>query len=199
MMKIEDLKTIGLDEEQIKQVMALKGKAMAAMEQENKTLRESQEKAERDVNALRTLEATWASEKSTLEKEVKEARQLAQNSARENPEKEEEWKRKYETLEKELENEKQKTASMHLTSQIKDALGAYKPKNAVALMKLLDRDAITQKGDALHGLKEQIEKLKETDAYLFEDVVPEKGGTHIEGGSEQKFDMNAAIRAAANR
>jgi Phage minor structural protein GP20. len=67
-------------------------------------------------------------------------------------------------------------------------------------MQILDRGKIAAEGGELKGLKEQIEQLKESDGYLFEDEAPARGGRQIEnGGDVGKFDMNQAIRQAAGK
>lgn len=48
------------------------------------------------------------------------------------------------------------------------ALSGYKPKNPKALKALLDMDKVKLDGDTFLGLEEQINSLKESDAYLFE-------------------------------
>lgn len=55
------------------------------------------------------------------------------------------------------------------------ALAGYKPKNVKALGALIDRSKLTFEGEdtlEVKGLKEQVEALKKSDAYLFEGTNP---------------------------
>jgi hypothetical protein len=52
---------------------------------------------------------------------------------------------------------------------LRDALTAAKVKNPKAVKGLLDMDTIKLDGESLKGLDDQITKIKESDAYLFEE------------------------------
>lgn len=90
-------------------------------------------------------------------------------------------------------------------SAIKLAIGLSKPKNEKALMALIDQDIIKldDKGE-LTGLKEQLDNLKKSDSYLFEDDKdhqddqPSKnvnlGGNHDnKGGKDTPVSMQDAV------
>lgn len=90
------------------------------------------------------------------------------------------------------ENEK---ATQEYESKIKEkdfnyslerALTDSKAKNAMAVKALLNLDNIKLDGENLIGLKDQIDKLKESDSYLFETKV--EGGTGTIGGDSSSFD-----------
>ncbi|MCI2256507.1 phage scaffolding protein [Domibacillus sp. PGB-M46] len=85
------------------------------------------------------------------------------------------------------------------------ALMEAKSKNAKAVRALLNTEAITLDGETLIGLKDQLDKLKETDAYLFEGEQPGQGqqqqqtNNHSPGGTQrtnQKPPNNDAAYAA---
>lgn len=61
-----------------------------------------------------------------------------------------------------------KLSQQSFSFALKEALTGAKVKNSKAVEALLDRDVIKLDGDKLLGLDEQLTKLKESDAYLFE-------------------------------
>lgn len=87
-----------------------------------------------------------------------------------------------ETLKKEAEK---KDFNYALDSALKD----NKCKNAKALKALLDLDNIKFNEGELEGLDSQIEKLKESDSYLFDDDTP--GNTGTPGGKKRTHSQNA--------
>lgn len=82
----------------------------------------------------------------------------------------------------------QKILSMKRESMIEKNLSKFEAKNPKIIKNLLDLDAIKIDGDTVIGLKEQIEKIKETDPYLFgKDKEPPTPGHH-KGGSQPKVN-----------
>lgn len=73
-----------------------------------------------------------------------------------------------------------KAKEMTQSYAFKSALSQFKPKNARALEALIDRQKLTfdEKDGAFEvaGLKEQIEALQKSDAYLFENVAAQGAG-----------------------
>jgi predicted metalloprotease len=55
---------------------------------------------------------------------------------------------------------------------IAQAVREYDPKNQKAVLAILDHEKIKVEGDAVHGLAEQMEALKQSDGYLFN--LPQK-------------------------
>lgn len=93
--------------------------------------------------------------------------------------------------------------ALALGYKVKDAVRAAKAKNADIVMKMIDTGKITEDGDNLLGLSDQIEALKKSDGYLFEGtpapsggVDPHTGGNNPNPASEN-YTMNNAIRAMA--
>ncbi len=76
-----------------------------------------------------------------------------------------ELKKQNETAKAEYEDKLKKQAFDHTLER---ALAGAKVKNVKAVRALLDMEMIKLDGDTLKGLDEQVTKLKETDAYLFE-------------------------------
>ena len=101
-------------------------------------------------------------------------------------------------------------SDLKLGSAIDIAIANSKAKNVKAIKALLDMDSIKLNDDKLSGFDEQITKLKESDAYLFENsgekqsmegkpagrvkTGSEHGGTP---GSEVGADFMAGVRSGA--
>ena len=77
----------------------------------------------------------------------------------------EELKQQNEATKTEYEEKLQKQSFDHV---LEKSLTGAKVKNVKAVRALLDMEMIKLDGDTLKGLDEQVTKLKETDAYLFE-------------------------------
>lgn len=98
-----------------------------------------------------------------------------------------------------------KIASIGKEYRIKDALRGLKARNVDVIMPLLHQDKITEKDGKLEGLTEQIENLKKSDGYLFDDDQGGNGGFDGSqdlggsGGGNDNSKVNALIRAAAGR
>ncbi|MGR6896990.1 phage scaffolding protein [Rummeliibacillus sp. BSL5] len=70
---------------------------------------------------------------------------------------------------------------------LSEALRKAKAKNPKAVKALLNVEGIKQDGQTLLGLEDQLNALKESDAYLFESdslkgKTPSAGGQHVPGG-----------------
>ena len=80
------------------------------------------------------------------------------------------WENKYNT----------DIAAVKLDSAVNLALVGAKAKNPKLAKAALDMSVIKLDGEKLLGFNEQIDKLKESDAYLFDvEEEPTKGGAHI--------------------
>lgn len=64
------------------------------------------------------------------------------------------------------------TASLRLNSALELAIVAGKAKNSKAVRALLDESKVKLDGGKLYGVEEQLEALRKSDAYLFEDSTP---------------------------
>ena len=90
-----------------------------------------------------------------------------------------------------------KEADRIFSDTLKEAIKTAGGRNAKSVMALLDIDALKASKDQSEDIKKALEKVKESDAYLFGadepflNPVGPTGGTGSEGG-----DSMAAIRAA---
>lgn len=85
-----------------------------------------------------------------------------------------------------------KLKKARVTTQI---MSEYHPKDVNDVMTHIDLEKITEDGDKLIGLKEQVEPIKEAKAYLFEEG--ESGGASgFEHGSGGSVDYSSIRKAA---
>lgn len=159
-MKTEFLKSLGITEQSvIDAIMAENGK---------------------DINAVKGDTAKLETQVSDLQSQIKERdTQLSElkASVKDNE--------KLTTKITELENANKdatakyesKIAEMQKTHATESEVRNYKAKNVKAVMALLKHDKIEYKDNALTGIKEQLDELVKTDAYLFEtnEVKPPSG------------------------
>lgn len=73
-------------------------------------------------------------------------------------------------------------------------LGAYHPRDAQLLLRLLDLNQITLQNDEAQGLEAQMRALRERAPYLFADLPDSNGGSAAGGDAFIDFDMNAFLR-----
>ena len=107
-------------------------------------------------------------------------------------------------LQKDIAKKDAAMAKQRMDFTIKDAVRTNKAKNADVVMKMIDTSKITEKDGNIYGLKEQIDALKETDAYLFETEGGSAGGidphNDPQGGSTPpNMQINEMIRRASGR
>lgn len=93
----------------------------------------------------------------------------------------------------------QDTAKIRTDSAVEIALMRAKAKNPKAARALLDESKIKLDGDKVLGLDDQLEALKKTDAYLFEEEKAADvnlGGDHDKGSHDKEPEtLEAAINA----
>lgn len=110
-------------------------------------------------------------EKETLEGQLEE-RDKQINQLKEDSNASEELKKKIEELqtnnEKEKEEMQKKLEQTRLESEIDKRLLQEKARNPKAVKALMNMDEVKLNEDGVEGLDEQLESLKETDDYLFE-------------------------------
>jgi len=158
-MNTEALKSLGLDDEQVKGVMALKGELI------------KQENAKLDTV---TAERDSLNEQMTQrDKDIKDLKKGAGDN--------EELSTRLSDLQSKYDTDTQslneKLAATKLDSALSDALSKTKARDPQDLKPFLDMEAIklTDDGD-LSGLNDQIEKLQDSKGYLFD------------GGSQQGYN-----------
>lgn len=97
---------------------------------------------------------------------------------------------------KELEEDNKKSAKEYESKiqeqafnfALENSLRDKKAKNVKAVKALLDLNEVKQDGETLLGLDTQLEKLRESDPYLFEETIP--AGTGGSKGNKGKGNQN---------
>lgn len=146
----DELLKLGLTEEQAKEVFALRGKELNAdksvldtITKERDSLKGQLQKAEEQVENLKSLESISAEQKDAIDK----------------------LQADYDKYKQEAEAELAKTNKVNA---INLALKDTKAHNPAALMKFIDVDAIELDDNGKPKLDDVINGLKETDSYLFQ-------------------------------
>lgn len=107
------------------------------------------------------------------------------------------WKNTVETANQDAQK---KIDDLKFSYAVEGALNTAKAKNTTAVKALLNIDGLKLNGDEVVGLKEQLDKIKTDNDYLFE-AEPQKrpfmGSTNGSGSKEtnSKDEANAAFRA----
>lgn len=165
-MNREELKALGLTDEQVDKVMEAHGKVV------NST------KAKADK--VDSLESQIEDYKKQLEDRDTQLEELKKIDAEGLKAKIDELQRANETTKTEYEEKLQQQAFEH---KLESALSGAKVKNTKALKALLDMDTIKLDGDVLKGLDSQLESLKESDPYLFETEGNSNSPQIVAGGN----------------
>ena len=181
-MKRSDLEALGLSDEQITGVMKLKSSLISENENKIETLEKEKKELEVQVSDL----------KNNITQRDNDIKELKNSKDTISKEKYEELENKYKDLEK---TSKENLENVKKGFLIDKMLGDSKAKNTEVLKKQLDMEKVILNDGKLTGLEEQIEALKESDAYLFdiEDTEPVEvsaGGSHDKPVKNDSFDFN---------
>lgn len=165
-MKREELKSLGLTDEQIDKVMAINGQ---------------------DVNAQKALldaEKAKAQEAGTQLSKLTADLAAAQKNTGD-----------VTALKAQLTQAQEALSSAQKTGKLRAALGEFKPRDAELLLRLIDQSkvTVTETGE-MTGLKDQVEALRQTSGYLFADTPTDKGGAPAGGSGGGDFNMNDFLR-----
>lgn len=188
-MKTEFLKNLGITEQSvIDQIMAENGRDV---EKVRTDLTNEKQKVTDLQNQLNTANGKIA----TLETQAGDTTALNQQI--------EQLKTDKTNLENELNT---KVTEIKKTYAIENGVRDAKARNIKAVIAQLDMGKITYENDALGGLAEQLEALKngEDTSFLFGEVNPAPAGTHVHtppaGGNPQAAkSFNEAIAKALNK
>lgn len=183
-MKREELKDLGLSDEQVGSIMAMHSSEM---------------------NKLRGDLTSVEQERDTMSEQLK-SNQEELSKMKESVKDNEELKTRFDELQDKYDESKKNSENtlnrVRKDSAIDMALLKAQARNPKAIKALLDDEVIKLDDDGLHGLNEQIDKLKESDGYLFEkDNSSEKkpGINATTGGnpSDGKPDNESSVIANA--
>lgn len=177
-MNREQLKEMGLTDEQIDKVMAAHGKVFNPTKEQLDTVT-----TERD--SLKEQIAERDTQLDNLSKQVKDNEELTAELDR--------LKEENKTTAAQMQEKLDKQA---FEFNLEKALSAAKVRNPKAVKALLDTEKIKLDGEKLLNLDDQLAALKESDAYLFEsEEKPPAGpsfstGSHSKGGGLTKEDFS---------
>lgn len=184
-MKRKFLEDLGLEKEQVDSIMAEHGKSI---------------KADADVIAeleeLKTTAETLQNQLTERDNDLEELKTKA-TSSEDLEEKLAELQEKYTA---ETEAHKAELEKQRKLSEIK--LGVIKAgaRNEKAVMALLDSEQIKVNDDGVHGLKEQLEALSESDPYLFDTGNEPSGQSTVGGNPNRKTPTETnAFEVAKNK
>lgn len=166
-MKRDELKNIGLTDEQIEKVMQRYGADVEAAKQAGAA----------DKQKVADLTSQLQQVQADLQKAQTGAADL-------------------ETVKAQLQHAQTALKETQKANAIRDALAEFKPRDAALLGRLIDTAKVTVNDDGtLIGLREQVEPLKTSSAYLFADTPDDKGGNPEPGNpGGTGFNMNAFLR-----
>ena len=156
-MNREFLENLGLEKEAIDKVMAEYGKSINAYKEKAEKVDSLQSQIEDYKQQLQSrdeqLEELKKIDAEGLQAKIQELQEANQKA-------EQEWQEKLQKQQFEF--------------ALKDALVAAKVRNPKAVKALLDTEVIKLDGDKLLGLEEQLNSIKESDPYLFEEEKTEE-------------------------
>lgn len=175
-MKREDLKNLGLSDEQVDKVMSEHGKDMTSLQEKVSNLSTERDGLQSQLSERdKQLDGLQKSSKNVDELNA-QIKQLQSDNKKVN----EEWQTKLATQTKNF--------------KIETALREANAKNIKAVLPFIESDKVTIEGDSLKGLDEQIKAIKANESYLFSEDKPTPkiniGGkfTNGEQGTDGKAD-----------
>lgn len=159
-MKTEELKEIGLNDEQIGKVFKLRGKEV-----------EDFNKLKNEYENLKTENENYKSQISDANEQIEAFKDMDIDSIKASAE---EYKNKFEQAQQKA---KEDIANTNLNHAIDLGLVNAGSRNIKASKALLDMDSLKDSKNLNEDLKAQIEGLKESDSYLFKNVEekPKRG------------------------
>lgn len=153
-MKREELKELGLNDDQVSAVMANYGKSVNEYKEQVNNLT-----SERD-----SLKGQVSDRDSQLES-------LKKSAGKDNDDLKEQIKKLQDDNKTSAEQYQQQMAAQAKSFKIEGALRDAKAKNVKAVLSLIDTDKVEVNKDGnLSGLTDQIDAVKKSDSYLFEDT-----------------------------
>lgn len=167
-MNREELKELGLTDEQIDKVMASHGKVV-------NSIKEKADKVDGLESQIEDYKKQIADRDTQLEELGEKAKGNEELTAQIN-----ELKQQNETTKSEYEEKLQQQAFDH---KLESTLSGAKVKNVTAVKALLDIDSIKLDGDKLLGLDDQLNNLKEKESYLFEQEEKPNSPTIVAPGN----------------
>lgn len=183
-MKREDLKEIGLDDEAVDKVFGLYGKSVEKIKDERDSFKSQVDSFDEERQQLNNQLKDRSKELDTLREDVEAGKDLKDQI--------ELLKQSHSEKEKQMQQQLNQTK---LDYELDKSLDQYGVKNSSLVKRLINQDDVklSEEGNGLIGLDEQIEQLKQTDDYLFNTTTDSSdGGEGAEGneGSDGQSNNN---------
>ena len=183
-MKREDLKEIGFDDEAVDKVFGLYGKSVEKIKDERDSFKSQVDSFDEERQQLNNQLKDRSKELDTLREDVEAGKDLKDQI--------ELLKQSHSEKEKQMQQQLNQTK---LDYELDKSLDQYGVRNSSLVKRLINQDDIklSEEGNGLIGLDEQIEQLKQTDDYLFNTTTDSSdGGEGAEGneGSDGQSNNN---------
>lgn len=166
-MNREELKALGLSDEQVEKVMAAHGKVVNTTKEQLDSVTTERDNMKQQL-ADRDTQLEDLKKQATGNENLQQQIQQLQDDNKK--------------IKEDYEAKIQQQAFEH---SLKDALAAAKVRNPKAAKALLDLESIKLDGDKLLGLEDQLKAIKESDPYLFQEEQ-KPGGPSYSTGQHQK-------------
>lgn len=155
----DDLRNIGVEDSKVEEIMSLHGKDVQELKDKEEQLKAQHSEAKQEVKLYKDRIEEQNSQLDELRNQV--------NSGEDLNEKVKALKEANEQKDAEHKKEMNKVKLRYEIDKELDRAGA---KNRIAVMALVDENNVQLSDDeGVRGLSEQLEKLKESDSYLFND------------------------------
>lgn len=172
----EDLRNIGVEDSKVEEVMSLHGKDVQQLQSNLDVLKEKKQSAEQEVKLYKERIDEQNTKLDELRNQVNSGEDLN-----------EKVKALQEANSQKDEQHKQEMNKVKLRYEIDKELDRTGARNKVAVMALVDQENVSLSDEnGVQGLSEQLEKLKETDSYLFNDDNSQSSNQDGGNGSNEQ-------------
>lgn len=179
----EDLRNIGVEDSKVEEIMSLHGKDVQELKDKEEQLKAQHSEAKQEVKLYKERIDEQNSQLDELRNQVNSGEDLN-----------EKVKALKEANEQKDEQHKQEMNNVKLRYEIDKELDRAGAKNRIAVMALVNQDDVQLSDeDGVKGLSEQLEKLKESDSYLFNDdssQINNQNGGNNDNGTQGTGNQN---------
>ncbi|MDW4175302.1 phage scaffolding protein [Staphylococcus saprophyticus] len=167
----DDLRNIGVEDSKVEEIMSLHGKDVQELKDKEEQLKAQHSEAKQEVKLYKDRIEEQNSKLDELRNQVNSGEDLN-----------EKIKALQDANKQKDEQHQQEMNKVKLRYEIDKELDRAGAKNRVAVMALVDEnDVQLSDEEGLKGLGEQLEKLKESDSYLFNDDSSQNEGSQNDG------------------
>lgn len=176
----EDLREIGIEDDKIDKVMSLHGKTVQDFKDKEEKFKEENSEAKQEVKLFKKRVDEQNNQLDELKQQVNSGEDLN-----------EKVKALQDANTQKDEQHQQEMNKVKLRYEIDKELDRAGAKNRVAVMALVNNDDVSLSDDeGVQGLNEQLEQLRETDGYLFNDNSQDNQNGGNDGNNENNGGQN---------